>query len=58
MTPDLQAIGTRFEVFGEFIQAVPCGNGHINDTFAAILGLLAIGAILYFPFRHFLKQIR
>jgi hypothetical protein len=35
MTPDLQEIGGLFEVFGAFIQAVPCGNGHINDTFAA-----------------------
>lgn len=34
MQERVRHIGSKFEVLGEFIEAVPFGNGHINDTFA------------------------
>jgi hypothetical protein len=33
--PELRALGPAFGVEGEFIEAAPHGNGHINDTYAA-----------------------
>ena len=36
MQPDLQAIGRRFEVEGDFESGGPYGMGHINDTYAAV----------------------
>lgn len=35
MKYDIQTIGREFEVFGEYLDAVPFGAGHINDTYAA-----------------------
>ncbi len=35
MTPDLREIGKHFEIPGDFLEAVPLGAGHINDTFLA-----------------------
>ncbi len=35
---DLSWLGERFVVEGDFVAAVPYGNGHINDTFAATYG--------------------
>ena len=32
-TPDLPAIARVFEIPGEFLSAVPTGNGHINDSY-------------------------
>jgi hypothetical protein len=32
---DLSWLGRQFRIEGEFVTAVPYGNGHINDTFAA-----------------------
>lgn len=32
---DLQAVASRFDIFGEFQRAVPYGSGHINDTYRA-----------------------
>lgn len=32
---DLRAIGARFQLLGSFLEAVPHGNGHINETYAA-----------------------
>ncbi|MCJ7512848.1 MAG: aminoglycoside phosphotransferase family protein [Anaerolineales bacterium] len=36
MEPDLQAIGRRFAISGEFVSGGPYGMGHINDTYAAV----------------------
>jgi hypothetical protein len=33
---DIQAIASRFQVPGRFVSAAPYGNGHINDTYAAV----------------------
>jgi hypothetical protein len=33
---DVQAVGAAFEILGEFIATKPYGNGHINDTYAAV----------------------
>ncbi len=33
--PDLAHIGQRFEIDGQYIEAEPYGNGHINDTYLA-----------------------
>ncbi len=38
MIRDLAWLGRRFAIDGEFVSAVPYGNGHINDTFAATYG--------------------
>ncbi len=32
---DIPAIARNFEIFGEFLEFEPFGNGHINDTYAA-----------------------
>ena len=32
---DVEAVGRAFAVTGRFSGAVPCGSGHINDTYAA-----------------------
>jgi hypothetical protein len=34
--PQLRAIASSFAILGNFLGAQPYGNGHINDTFAAI----------------------
>lgn len=34
-SPDIKLIGQAFALDGEFVQAVPYGSGHINDTYAA-----------------------
>jgi len=36
MNHDIQAIGSHFNVFGDYVSAAPYGSGHINDTYAAI----------------------
>jgi Ser/Thr protein kinase RdoA (MazF antagonist) len=36
MQPDLQAIGRRFKVEGDFESGGPYGMGHINDTYAVV----------------------
>lgn len=33
---DIQAVAGRFLIPGEFLNAAPYGNGHINDTYAAV----------------------
>ena len=33
---DIQAVAGRFRIPGEFLSAGPYGNGHINDTYAAV----------------------
>lgn len=33
MGPDLEAISSHFSVLGAFLDAVPFGGGHINDTY-------------------------
>ncbi|HEV2329446.1 MAG TPA: aminoglycoside phosphotransferase family protein [Verrucomicrobiae bacterium] len=33
---DIRAIAGRFKIRGEFVDAVSHGNGHINDTYAAV----------------------
>jgi hypothetical protein len=33
---DIQKVASRFEIRGEFLSAEPYGNGHINDTCAAV----------------------
>jgi len=33
---DIKAIARQFSIEGVFVSAAPCGNGHINDTYAAI----------------------
>ena len=33
---DLRAVAARFQVSGEFTDAVPYGSGHINDTYIAV----------------------
>lgn len=35
MKHDVEAVGKCFSIEGEFVAACPCGNGHINDTYAA-----------------------
>jgi thiamine kinase-like enzyme len=32
---DIKTVGKQFRIHGEFINAIPYGGGHINDTFAA-----------------------
>ena len=34
-THDIGAIARRFEIPGEFVRAIPYGNGHINDSYRA-----------------------
>ena len=36
MKHDIKAIGSHFNVFGDFVSAAPYGSGHINDTYAAV----------------------
>jgi hypothetical protein len=33
---DIQAIARHFRLHGDFLEAAPYGNGHINDTYAAV----------------------
>jgi hypothetical protein len=33
---DLRAVGARFRVQGDFIEAAPYGSGHIHDTYASV----------------------
>ncbi len=33
---DVRAAARRFQIAGEFLSAVPCGSGHINDTYCAV----------------------
>jgi hypothetical protein len=33
---DIRGIAERFQIRGEFLNAAPHGNGHINDTYAAV----------------------
>lgn len=35
MKHDVKGIAARFAIDGEFIEAAPYGNGHINDTYAS-----------------------
>jgi Ser/Thr protein kinase RdoA (MazF antagonist) len=37
MNFDLKAVFNNFRISGEFAKASPCGCGHINDTFAAVV---------------------
>jgi len=37
MNFDLEQIFRNFDIDGHFVTATPCGNGHINDTFAAVI---------------------
>ena len=32
---DIPKIAKNFDIYGEFIEFVPFGSGHINDTYAA-----------------------
>ena len=32
----LKDVACHFAILGDFLEAVPYGNGHINDTYAAI----------------------
>jgi hypothetical protein len=32
---DLRPVAAQFEIYGEFLDAVPYGTGHINDTYSA-----------------------
>lgn len=32
---DIRPVARHFAIEGEFVDAVPCGSGHINDTYAA-----------------------
>lgn len=36
MTHDIQHLGGQFDIAGDFVSAAPYGNGHINDTYAAV----------------------
>ena len=36
MTPDLQSLGKRFKIHGQFLEAFPISSGHINDSFVAV----------------------
>ena len=33
LKPDVRSVARHFQLYGEFISAVPHGNGHINDTY-------------------------
>jgi len=33
---DIRAVANRFQLHGEFVGAVPYGNGHINDTYCVV----------------------
>lgn len=33
---DLRSVAARFQIRGDFQEAVPCGSGHINDTYAVL----------------------
>ena len=33
---DLKSVAAKFQIEGDFIEAAPCGNGHINETYASI----------------------
>ena len=35
MKHDLKEISSHFNIYGDFIIAVPYGTGHINDTYQA-----------------------
>lgn len=34
--PDIAAIGSQFQIPGDYISAAPYGSGHINDTYCAV----------------------
>lgn len=36
MKHDIQTVAQQFQIPGQFVKAWPYGNGHINDTYAAI----------------------
>lgn len=36
MKHDIKAVGSHFNMFGDFISAAPYGSGHINDTYCAV----------------------
>ena len=33
---DIKSVYSHFQVYGDFLQALPYGNGHINDTFVVL----------------------
>lgn len=33
---DVRSVAGQFQIYGEFVAAVPHGSGHINDTFCAV----------------------
>ena len=33
MQKKLEDICSHFHIYGDFVVAIPCGNGHINDTY-------------------------
>ena len=47
----LRAVAERFEIFGDFLEAPPYGNGHINNTFAATFDQAGT------PVRYILQRI-
>ena len=36
--PDIRNVARHFQISGEFLDAEPCGRGHINDTYCAVFG--------------------
>lgn len=52
---DLRALGRAFSIPGEFVEALPHGNGHINDTYAA--SYLAEGGLKRFIHQRINSQV-
>ena len=49
--PDLRAIASRFQIYGDFRDAAPHGTGHINDTYATVFNQSGS------PVRYILQRI-
>jgi hypothetical protein len=45
------AVARQFQIFGEFLEAKPYGNGHINDTYCAVFHQAGV------PVRYILQRI-
>jgi hypothetical protein len=48
---DLRTVARHFQICGEFRHAEPYGNGHINDTYAAVFDQAGT------PVRYILQRI-
>jgi hypothetical protein len=51
MKHDVRAVARQFQIYGEYILAVPYGSGHINDTYCVVFQQAGV------PVRYILQRI-